>query len=134
MVWNNTDVPIAFLITFRCRATWLHGDIRGSVGRAHNRYGTPILDHDPARKDYAINVRTNHAHSVISEGGTKPEKMLTAFKANSTRMMKESGLWTFEYSPWAEKGSRRWLWTERHLANAIEYVVNGQGDVLPEFD
>lgn len=36
--------PVAFLITFRCYGTWLHGDERGSVGRrGTNRYGTPRI-------------------------------------------------------------------------------------------
>ena len=24
-VWNDTDMPLAYLITFRCYGTWLHG-------------------------------------------------------------------------------------------------------------
>jgi hypothetical protein len=38
-----SDVPLAYLITFRCYGTWLHGDSRGSVDRFHNRYGTPRI-------------------------------------------------------------------------------------------
>jgi hypothetical protein len=37
-MWNDTDVPLAHLITFRCYGTWLHGDARGSVDRLHNQY------------------------------------------------------------------------------------------------
>ncbi|HMJ25893.1 MAG TPA: transposase [Pyrinomonadaceae bacterium] len=34
--------PLAFLITFRCYGTWLHGDERGSVDRRNfHRFGTP---------------------------------------------------------------------------------------------
>ncbi len=29
----RTGIPIAYLITFRCYGTWLHGDERGSVSR-----------------------------------------------------------------------------------------------------
>jgi hypothetical protein len=42
-MWNDTDVPLAHLITFRCYGTWLHGDERGSVDRAHNRYRSPYI-------------------------------------------------------------------------------------------
>ena len=36
--------PLAYLITFRCYGTWLHGDERGSVDRRnYNRYGTPDM-------------------------------------------------------------------------------------------
>ncbi|MDQ3490280.1 MAG: hypothetical protein M3449_04330 [Acidobacteriota bacterium] len=34
--WNDTDIPLAFLTTFRTYGTWLHGDKRGSIDRFHN--------------------------------------------------------------------------------------------------
>src|SRR5205085_4656834 len=37
-MWNDTDIPLAHLITFRCYGTWLHGDERGAVDRFHHRY------------------------------------------------------------------------------------------------
>ena len=82
----------------------------------------------------ASNVRTNHAHTVVSIGTKKPEIALNAFKANATRKMRENGCWTSESSPWADKGSKRYLWNETSVARAIEYVLFGQGDDLPDFD
>jgi len=41
IMWNDTDIPLAYLITFRCYGTWLHGDERGSVDRFHNQYQSP---------------------------------------------------------------------------------------------
>src|ERR1051326_5905938 len=41
--WNDTDIPLAFLITFRSYGTWLHGDERGSVNRFRNQYKTRRL-------------------------------------------------------------------------------------------
>ncbi|MBA3357169.1 MAG: hypothetical protein H0U18_14775 [Pyrinomonadaceae bacterium] len=38
---------------------------------------------------WAINVRTNHVHSVVT-GTRDPDIVLNAFKANATREMKES--------------------------------------------
>ena len=36
--------PLAYLITFRCYGSWLHGDQRGSIDRKHyHRYGTPAM-------------------------------------------------------------------------------------------
>ena len=100
-MWKDTDIPIAYLITFRTYGTWLHGDERGSVNRFQNVYGTPYLPSEkgwlerntaklqskPVRLDakqrgcvekaireccflrmlalLAINVRTNHAHTVV---------------------------------------------------------------------
>ena len=82
----------------------------------------------------ALNVRTNHVHSVVSIGYTKPELALNTFKANATRQMREDGCWDQDYSPWVDKGSKRNLWTERSVELAIDYVINGQGDELPDFD
>ena len=77
-------------------------------------------------KLYADNVRTNHVHVVV-RAPCHPEVVLRALKANSTRKMRESGCWTSDDTPWAQKGSKRWLWTYNQLEAAIAYVVDGQG-------
>ena len=162
-MWNDTDLPLGYLITFRCYGTWLHGDERGSVDRFHNRYKSPYLLRSERRRDlnrhklkgelgsldprqrqsvdsairevcehrrwllHALNVRVNHVHVVVSIGSLEPERALNAFKAYSTRRMRRDGNWQKEYSPWADRGSKRYLWNERSLALAIDYVINGQG-------
>ena len=167
--WNDTDTPIAYLITFRTYGTWLPGDERGSIDKFHNRFHGPrsVVSHlreedhrkrlksDPfllnatSRKLvdlavrnvcdfrgwtlFAINVRTNHTHSVVS-GAASSAKMLNDFKSYSTRRLRESGEWNFEHSPWVDKGSRRNLWTDAHVAVACDYVIFGQGEDLPDFD
>ncbi|MCC6327114.1 MAG: transposase [Acidobacteria bacterium] len=168
-MWNDTDTPLAYLITFRAYGTWLHGDMRGSVDRNNNTYGTPRVDHTPARKGYvrsiakrkpvrldarrrrsieravketceqrgwhliAINVRTNHVHIVVATGTIKPTSLLSAIKANATRVMREDGCWLSPETPWVDKGSRRYLWNDESVARAVDYVLNGQGDDLPDF-
>lgn len=82
----------------------------------------------------AINVRTNHVHTVISIGDTKPMVALKSLKSNATRKLREEGVWQEQHSPWAQMGSRRYLWTERSLELAIGYVIDGQGGDLPDFD
>ena len=42
-MWNDTDTPLAYFISFRSYGTWLHGDKRGSIDRFHNRYGDPYI-------------------------------------------------------------------------------------------
>ena len=169
-MWNDSDEPLAFLITFRCYGTWLHGDERGSTDRHNNSYGSPKhpkLEHwhristdrlhrlpvrlDVRKRDsverairetcekrgwhlHAINVRTNHAHTVVKIGAVDPSKALNAFKANATRKMREDGCWADARTPWADKGSQRYLWTEKHVADAIDYVNNFQGGDLPTFE
>ena len=79
---------------------------------------------------WAMNARTNHIHTVVS-APCKPENIRTAFKANATRKMRESGCWSGNESPWADRGSRKYLWTETDLNNAIAYVEYEQGEPLP---
>ena len=169
-MWNDTDIPLAYLITFRTYGTWLHGDKRGSVDRFHNafnspyiapskkwhRHNTQTLKNEPVllkakQRDSiekairetcqkrgwileAINVRTNHVHTVVKIGIKPPELALNAFKANATRQLRVDGCWQKTYSPWADKGSKRHLWNEHSVGLAINYVINEQGDKLPNFD
>jgi hypothetical protein len=60
--------------------------------------------------------------------------MLNDFKSYATRSLREGGEWKHGHSPWVDKGSRRNLWTEAHVGAAVDYVVNGQGGPLPDFD
>jgi len=169
-MWNDTDVPLGYLITFRCYGTWLHGDDRGSIDRFHNRYQAPYLPPSSRRLGVserlrksepvtlnaqqrqsvessvcevcahrswslqALNVRTNHVHVVVSIGPNKPDRAFNAFKAYATRGLRRAGLWKQTHSPWADRGSKRNLWSERSIAQAIDYVNNGQGGPLPDFD
>ncbi len=80
----------------------------------------------------AINIRTNHIHVVVFVGRSDPERVLRDFKAYSTRALRIAGLWTFEHSPWVDGGSRRYLWRGSNVAAACDYVINGQGEDLPE--
>lgn len=169
-MWNDTDIPLAYLITFRCYGTWLHGDKRGSTNRFRNGFGssplpanqdwlqtnTGRMKRDPVKLNakqrlcientiretcrvlewglFAINVRTNHIHVVVSAGDRKAEGVLNALKSYSTRDMRKAGIWRATESPWSDKGSVRRLWNEKHILDAVEYVIDGQGGPLPEFD
>ena len=168
-MWNYTDIPLAYLISFRTYGTWLHGDGRGSTDRFRNHYRAPhigpsinwqrhnrgLLKAEPLRlgarqravvetairetcrirrwEVLALNVRTNHVHVVVSTNQI-PERVLNALKANATRRLRESELWRYPFSPWADKGSNRRLWNEQSVARAINYVLYGQGDELPDFE
>jgi REP element-mobilizing transposase RayT len=167
--FDDNEFPLAYLITFRCYGTWVHGDTRGSMDRKQNVYGTAKLaanahlersdssqrKHPPIVLDAgqrkvvegavkrvcehrkyllrAINVRTNHAHSVVS-AMQKPEPLLDAFKSYSTRALRRAGLLSPAVKPWARHGSTIYLWKERDVAKAIEYVMLGQGDELFRLD
>jgi len=160
--FDDNEFPLAYLITFRCYGTWLHGSERGSYRRnfrslsgvssvpsrpsleaAERRQlkNAPIRLNERQRtiverairevctyRGYrmrAINVRTNHAHSVVS-ALTGPEPILDAFKSYSTRALREAGLLSGKAKPWARHGSTIYLWKERDVEKAVEYVLLGQ--------
>jgi REP element-mobilizing transposase RayT len=167
--WNDTDVPLAYLITFRTYGTWAAGDERGSIDRFHNMYRGPRAESNVVREQqqvvklkrepfvmngrarrivhdaieevcsyrnwplYAVHVRTNHAHAVVAAIASS-DKVLGDFKAYATRKLRERQSWPHAHSPWVDKGSKRNLWNENHISAAIDYVVDGQGYDLPEFD
>jgi REP element-mobilizing transposase RayT len=80
----------------------------------------------------AINVRTNHVHATIS-AARKPEGILVAFKSNATKYLREAQLVSFEQKVWSRGGSTRYLWKPEHINRANDYVLNGQGNDLPDF-
>ena len=81
---------------------------------------------------HAVNVRTNHAHSVVT-ANQKPEAILNAFKSYATRALRRDGL-SQSVKPWARHGSTVYLWKDRSVARAIEYVMLEQGDVPFKLD
>ena len=78
---------------------------------------------------WALNVRTNHLHCVVT-ANCNPKTVLVALKANATRSMRATGCWARDLSPWAQGGSKKYLWTAEELQNAVAYVVEDQGEPL----
>ena len=52
--------PLAYFLTLRTYGTWLHGDARGSVDRAHRAYGSPMIAAN-ARLEQSEHARLRHA-------------------------------------------------------------------------
>ena len=82
---------------------------------------------------YAMTVRTNHVHVVVS-GKSTPEKIMNEFKAYSTRRLREGDLVKPGTKIWVRHGSTRYLWKPQEIAGAVDYVLYGQGDNVPSFD
>ncbi len=81
---------------------------------------------------YAVNVRTNHVHCVVSAAG-KPEPVMNGFKSNCTRELRAAGLISADQQVWSRGGSTRYLWKPTHVDGAVNYVLYGQGNDLPNF-
>jgi hypothetical protein len=160
--FDDNEFPLAYLITFRCYGTWLHGDKRGSY-RRNFRLLTDVsripprprleaaerqqLKHAPIKltkrqrivveeairdlcshrryRMRAINVRTNHAHSVVSALSYR-EPILEAFESYATRALRATGSLPATVKPWARHGSTIYLWKERDVEKAVECVLLGQ--------
>lgn len=168
--YEESEFPLAYLITIRTYGTWLHGDERTSVRRNRiSKHGTKVIDvnvplnermqnemiaepvilncdQGKAVEDsikevcdhrgyilYAANVRSNHAHAAIG-AKTKPERIADSLKAYSTRRLRELGMIDLKTRVWSRGRSRRYLWKERHLDAAIDYVLYCQSDVPFELE
>src|SRR6266542_2148434 len=64
IMWNDTDTPLAYFISFRTYGTWLHGDKRGSIDRFHNRYRSPYIP--PNAKWHRYNLQQLKTAQLIS--------------------------------------------------------------------
>lgn len=71
------------------------------------------------------NVRTNHAHLVVS-ARVHPDRLMSDVKARATRLLREAGVVAPAAAVWARHGSARYLWDVQDLENACRYVVEGQ--------
>ena len=76
---------------------------------------------------WAVNTRTNHVHVVVT-ADCDSKKVRSTLKAHATKQMRERGCWPYPESPWADKGSRKKLFTEAELSAAIDYVMYDQGE------
>jgi REP element-mobilizing transposase RayT len=84
-------------------------------------------------KLWAIHVRTNHVHIVVT-ATPKPEKVMADFKAWASRRLREVCGEPADRDRWTQHGSTRYLNKEASLAAAIAYVVDEQGEALACFD
>ena len=160
--YDYNDFPLAYLITFRCYGTWLHGDQRGAYRRTSRvisgvswiepkpeleQAEEKQLKHEPVtlnaiqrsvvdkavrevclQRKYALRaiaVRTNHVHTVVSAQG-QPEPILNAFKSYATRALRLTNSLPGAIKPWSRHGSMIYLWKEREVEKAVEYVLSAQ--------
>ena len=71
---------------------------------------------------------------VVVTALREPEALLEAFKSYSTRALRRANLISETFKPWIRHGSTIYLWKERDVAKAVEYVMLSQGDELFRLD
>lgn len=78
---------------------------------------------------HSLNVRTKHIHFVVG-ADRDPEHVMGAIKAWCSRRLVEAGLVARGARIWTRHGSTKYLWDEKGVVDASNYVLNGQGEAL----
>src|ERR1039457_2766062 len=80
----------------------------------------------------AAHVRTNHVHVVV-EAEVRPEKVMNAFKSYASRGLNRLGGGEADRRRWSHHGRTRWLWKDEDVREALQYVIEGQGEPMAVF-
>jgi REP element-mobilizing transposase RayT len=93
-----------------------------------------ILEHAEHKqwKIWAIHVRTNHVHVVVTSE-QPPERVLMECKAYASRALNQAALDPPDCERWSRHGSTRHLFSEDEVAERIQYVAEEQGDAMELF-
>lgn len=75
---------------------------------------------------WAISVRTNHVHAVITAPGYAPELVRDQLKGKATRELRLAFPVWKDRSTWAEKGDIEYLDTEIEIQDCVMYVDEAQ--------
>jgi REP element-mobilizing transposase RayT len=78
---------------------------------------------------HAAHVRKLHVHVVVS-GDRDPDHMMNDFKAYASRALNAAGFDSPDRKRWTRHGSTRHIDDPRHLAAAVNYVLNMQGEPM----
>ena len=82
---------------------------------------------------WAVHIRSNHVHVVVSAPGPV-ERVMNDIKAAISRRLNKAYPDEENSKRWTRHGSTRYLWNADQLAAATHYVIEGQGDPMEVFD
>jgi REP element-mobilizing transposase RayT len=82
---------------------------------------------------YAVHVRSNHVHIVVSCTKT-PEQAMNEFKAYTSRALNCSGFEESSRKRWSRHGSTRHLFDTTSLFAAIRYTIDEQGPPMSVYE
>jgi REP element-mobilizing transposase RayT len=77
----------------------------------------------------AGHVRSTHVH-VIVEANIPPEPIMGEFKRYTSRALNTV---TAPRKHWSRHGSTRWLWSDKEVQQAMQYVIEEQGEPMAWF-
>jgi REP element-mobilizing transposase RayT len=78
---------------------------------------------------HAAHIRTNHLHVVVSAKAA-PERVMNDFKVYASRSLNNKVVDSAGRKRWSRHGSTRYLWKDSHVAGAVDYVLNRQGEPM----
>jgi REP element-mobilizing transposase RayT len=81
----------------------------------------------------AAHVRSNHIHLVV-RADRDPATVMKNWKARISRRLNQAGDDGPGRKRWTEHGSTKYLWTMDALVEAIDYVLNRQGEVMARYE
>jgi REP element-mobilizing transposase RayT len=82
---------------------------------------------------WAVHVRTNHVHLVIT-ADREPGRLMSDIKARATRELVMASHGTRERRRWTRHGSTRHLWKVEDIEAAVNYTLDEQGERFAYFD
>ncbi len=80
----------------------------------------------------AAHVRSNHVHFVV-EAEAQPERIMNEFKSYASRELNQLTSERPDRKRWARPGSTRWLWKDEDVREALQYIVDEQGEPMALF-
>ena len=80
----------------------------------------------------AAHVRSTHVHAVVG-AEIQPEPIMNAFKSYASRRLNRQSPDKPHRNRWARHGSTLWLWKDENVRQAIQYVVEEQGEAMAVF-
>ena len=155
-------LPLAYLITYTCYGTRLHGNDAGSFQNKrfvkHNegleRYERGLMKQESYRLDagkaaialasmhetsayrkwvlLACHLDNTHVHMVVI-ASDDPKRVIGDMKSYSSRALTRSGCDSSTRKRWTSGGSARYLWDNEAVLESVDYVVNKQGKPLAAY-
>lgn len=76
---------------------------------------------------WAVHVRSNHVHLVLSAEGD-PDRMMSDLKGRASKNLTLAGFDNAERKRWTRHGSTKHLFHDEHVEAKIRYTLDEQGE------
>ena len=79
---------------------------------------------------WAVHVRTEHLHTVVTARGDDIDRVMTDLKAAGSFRLNRAYPSDQGRKFWTRHGSTRYVWNEAQFAAVADYVLNQQGEPM----